>query len=238
MGFMFEYDDGSDAEWSFSYEPGLIQSYSGFDQQQDQATHLGEQEPIQPQDAVGQQAVPPSILVQQEPVERQGSMDYETASAPRHIDQDPDYVRVRMLIFGAHIKVLFGERLKRALALTCVRVDLLGEVGITEVPTGGVLICTVVFGTFLHLKPNSINRNMRQHGFVRDSKIDHRAVFRALGVTDHTCYAWKWTHWTTSVVEHFNHSATHDDAERLAAYATRVRNGAGIPPVQTILVRP
>jgi hypothetical protein len=232
MGFTSEYDDGSDATWLLSDEQGLIQSHGGSDQQPDQPSHSGRQEPIQPQNTVDQQSVPPSLLAEQEPVHPQGSIDHEPASGHRHVDQDPDYIRVRNLIFGAHIKVRFGERLRQALALTCLRVDLLGDVGIIEVPGGGILICSAVFGTFLQLKPNSVNRNMRQHGFVHGSKIDPRAAFRAIGVTDHKCYAWKWFHWTNSVLERFNHLATPDDVERLAAYASGVRNGEQILPVQ------
>lgn len=121
-----------------------------------------------------------------------------TLSMQQNAIADPDYIATREKIKGSHIRVLFPDRLKQACQLIHQRPDLLPNVGIIKALRGGVLLCSAVFGAFLGVRLNSINVNvnMRQHGFVRDVKYDTHQALRDLGVTDHACYGFTWSHWT------------------------------------------
>jgi hypothetical protein len=173
-----------------------------------------------------------SPLLVEEEGQPTGPAEEAPIRAPTPAEAEADYALFGTRIEGAHIHVLFGDRLKTGLQLTHSQLELLYDVGATEAPDGGVLICTAIFGPFLALKQNSVNANMRQHAFVRDRRYDAAKALRDLGVRDRRCYGKQWSHWCNVVVPGFNRSATRDDIEKLALYGSRIRNGGEALPSQ------
>jgi hypothetical protein len=111
------------------------------------------------------------------------------------IHEDADYITTRRMIRGSHIRVLYTDRLKQALQLTQNRLDLAAHVGVIKARDGGILVCSAVFSSLLGIRTNSLNANLRPHGFERDIKHNTHQALRTLAITASGCYAMTWSHW-------------------------------------------
>jgi hypothetical protein len=71
-------------------------------------------------------------------------------------------------IFGAHLKMPWAIRLLRALKFVTEHPECRSEVGLIPSSTCSFFVNSDVFARFLGVKRNSLNRDLQQHGFVRE----------------------------------------------------------------------
>jgi hypothetical protein len=116
-------------------------------------------------------------------------------------------------IGGAHTRFLFPERLRRALELTERFPQLRNYVGAVEAEDGTVEVSSGVLAQFLKLRRNSINKNLRDHGFVRGTLI---LPTRCEGGN------LSWYKWTNAIAT-FGRSTLPSEIDRLANYAKIAR---------------
>jgi hypothetical protein len=131
-------------------------------------------------------------------------------------------------IRGAHLKVPFARRLHACLTYATTPNNIL-RIGIAETGDGSVFINSRRLAQFLGLRANSLNRNLRDHGFRREQST--RAVQE---LSQHLPYAGVeggWWKWRPPVVS-FDRFSLASDLEKLSNHARAVRAGDGIQPLR------
>jgi hypothetical protein len=92
-----------------------------------------------------------------------------------HLMTGFDADRIEMFartIFGPHLRMTFLERLQKCVCYVAAHPEYIGEIGVIESRTGGILVNHKAFSAFLGLKPNSLARNFRDQHFVLDPSYD------------------------------------------------------------------
>jgi hypothetical protein len=129
----------------------------------------------------------------------------------------------RESISGTHIQTPWSERVRLTLQFVAQHPEHLPRIGLISCGYNSILVNARIFGEFIGVKPNSINRNFTQHGFILDPKCDVTQELRTLSPK----LARMSRSWCKRVYKFgpFNARSTPEDAERMSAYAHNFRCG-------------
>jgi hypothetical protein len=125
-------------------------------------------------------------------------------------------------ISGPHNKIPFAERF-RDVVLASSRISGSSRfLGMMKSSSGGLWIRSQTLGEFLNLRPNSINKNLRDFGFRRitgtKTIAEIRKILPNLGLDVRTWSLWK------NFVSTFNEFTTDAQLEKLTAYGCIARH--------------
>jgi hypothetical protein len=122
-----------------------------------------------------------------------------------------------------HSKVPFAERLHWCLELVSNMPGLIPNVGIVDT-SEGLFIHSNVLAAFMRIKSNSLNKNLRDHGFCRKSSSNEAHQIRQLipSLVSEGQYWSKWIH----VSIPFNRSTPPENLKRISELAAMNRQGS------------
>jgi hypothetical protein len=101
------------------------------------------------------------------------------------------------------------------------------EVGIVELGGCRIGVCTQSFGAFLGVKPNTVNKNLRQHAFKRIGQVkENKDLPPAVPGLGHL----RWSVWENRLVP-FTRSVTTEQIMELVRHGSYVRSGRVFSPL-------
>jgi hypothetical protein len=125
-------------------------------------------------------------------------------------------------ISGAHNKIPFAERFRDIVA-TSSRISGSGRfLGVMKSSSGGWWVQSQLLGKFLNLKPNSINKNLRDFGFRRITGTNATAEIRSI-LPNLALQFRIWSLWKNFVFT-FDELTTDATVEMLTAYGCTARH--------------
>jgi hypothetical protein len=123
----------------------------------------------------------------------------------------------------AHSKVPFAERLHWCLKLISKSRSMILTIGMLDTHDG-LLIQSKTLASFLHIKPNSLNKNLRDHGFYRQPRWNDPMELGNVG----SSLPWevrRWSKWTHPGIS-FNRNTPDDVVRQISTQAVTNRRGA------------
>jgi hypothetical protein len=126
-------------------------------------------------------------------------------------------------IRGAHNQITWSERVRLSLQFVARHPEDLRRIGLVSCDYKSILVNARIFGEFLGVNPNTVNRNFTRHGFMIDAKCDVTQELRIHAPK----LARMLRSWCKLVSKfgRFNFTSSAEDVDRMPTYARNFRRG-------------